>query len=174
MLPRRRPRRDDGGRPPICQAGAVPASSAPRSADPGAPQKPPSVRVALALLATLAVLLLLYVAVTWLGRDGLIQALTDAGLTRGQAEQFLLVNTTAPLAMGLAFAVSAGALGSRRPWARWTGLAAAVVLAVLVLAAMVSAGGITVVSLLLLVLSVAAATSLMARTTREWLARPAG
>jgi len=135
---------------------------------------PPSVRVALALLATLAVLLLLYVAVTFLGRDGLIQALTDAGLTRRAAERFLLVNMTAPLAMGLVFAASAGGLGSRRRWARWTGLAAAVVLALLVFLTMTSAGGGTVVSLLLLVLTVAAATSLMARTTKEWLSGPAG
>jgi len=80
----------------------------------------------------------------------------------------------APLLMGEVFGVSDAALANRRSWARWTGLVAAVLLAVLVLSAVVSAGGITVVSLLLLVLSVAAATSLFARTTREWLATAAG
>ena len=35
--------------------------------------------------------------------------------------------------------------------------------------AILSAGGVTAVSLLLLVLSVAAATSLVARTTRDWM-----
>ncbi|HYH24081.1 MAG TPA: hypothetical protein VD834_01930 [Blastococcus sp.] len=153
----------------------MPASPAPRPGDPGSPApKPSSVRVALALLSTLAVLLLVYVTITWLGRDGLMVALTDAGLTRPEAERFLLINTMAPLLMGVVFGVSAAALANRRSWARWTGLVAAVLLAVLVLSAVVSAGGITVVSLLLLVLSVAAATSLFARTTREWLATAAG
>jgi hypothetical protein len=153
----------------------VPASPAPRPGDPGSPApKPSSVRVALALLSTLAVLLLVYVTITWLGRDGLMVALTDAGLTRPEAERFLLINTMAPLLMGVVFGISAAALANQRSWARWTGLVAAVLLAVLVLSAVVSAGGITVVSLLLLVLSVAAATSLFARTTREWLATAAG
>ena len=127
-------------------------------------------RVAIALLATLAVLLLLYVTVTWLGRDGLIQALTTSGLTQEEAEQFLLVNTTAPLVMGLVYGVSAAGLARRRTWGRWAGVVAAVVLAGLVISTMLTAGGVTVVSLMLLVLAVAAAASLMARTTREWLA----
>ncbi|TFV51979.1 hypothetical protein [Blastococcus sp. TF02A-35] len=129
--------------------------------------------MAVALLATLGVLLLLYVVITVLGRDGLIQSLMTAGLTRPEAEQFLLINTTAPLVLGLVYAVSAGAVESRRGWGRWLGLVGAVVLALLVLTTTLTAGGVTVISLLLLVLSVSAAASLLARTTREWLA-PAG
>lgn len=135
---------------------------------------PVSARVAVALLATLALLLLLYVVITWLGRDGLLEVLTEAGLTRAEAEQYVLVNTTAPAVLGLVFAVSAWALGSRRPWGRWSGVAAAAVLGLLVLSTMVTAGGITVISLLLLVLSIAAATSLLAQPTREWLAPARG
>lgn len=154
----------------VCQAGAVPVSPPPPPAS-GAPlpQKPPSVRVAVALLATLAALILLYVIVTLLGWDGLITALTDAGLTREEARRYLLVNSTAPGFIGLLSAVSAWGLATRRSWARWTGLAAAVVLALILVSAILSAGGVTVISLLLLVLSVAAATSLVARTTRDWL-----
>jgi hypothetical protein len=132
------------------------------------------VRVAVALLATLAVLLLLYVAITWLGRDGLITALTRSGLTQAEARQYLVVNSTAPLVLGLVYGVSAWALSSRRSWSRWAGLAGTVVLALLILSTMLTAGGVTVVSLLLLVLSVAAATSLMARTTRDWLVAARG
>ncbi|NEK86087.1 hypothetical protein GCU60_09995 [Blastococcus saxobsidens] len=149
----------------------MPASSTPRPADSGAlPQSPPSVRVAIALLSTLAVLLLLYVTVTWLGRDGLVQALTDSGLTPAEAEQFLVINTAAPLVMGLVYGIAAFGVSRRRSWGRWTGLVAAVVLAGLVATTMLTAGGVTVVSLLLFVLAVATATSLLARTTREWLA----
>ena len=134
------------------------------------PQSPPSVRVSVTLLSTLAVLLLLYVTVTWLGRDGLIEALTDSGLTRAEAEQFLVINTSAPLVMDLLFGVSAWGVAKRHSWGRWAGVVAAVVLAGLVSTAMLTAGGVTVVSLLLVVLAVAAAASLLARTTREWLA----
>lgn len=135
---------------------------------------PVSARVAVALLATLALLLLLYVVITWLGRDGLLEVLTEAGLTRAEAEQYVIVNTTAPAVLGLVLGVSAWALGSRRSWGRWTGVAAAAVLGLLVLSTVVTAGGITVVSLLLLVLSIAAATSLLAQPTREWLAPARG
>ncbi|MCZ2859127.1 hypothetical protein [Blastococcus sp. VKM Ac-2987] len=149
----------------------MPASPLPPSdSGPPTPQKPPSVRVAVALLATLAALILLYVVISLLGWDGLVTALTEAGLTREEAQRYLLINTTAPGSIGLVYAVSAWGLATRRSWARWTGLAAAVVLALILVSAILSAGGVTVISLLLLVLSVAAATSLVARTTRDWLA----
>ncbi|MGY2064309.1 hypothetical protein [Blastococcus sp. SYSU DS0619] len=149
----------------------MPASPLPRPASgPPTPDKPPSVRVAVALLAALAVLILLYVIVSLLGWDGLVRALTEAGLTEEEAQRYLVINTTAPGFIGLVYAVSAWGLATRRSWARWTGLAGSVVLALLLVSAILSAGGVTVVSLLLLVLSVAAATSLVARTTRDWLA----
>lgn len=143
--------------------------SGPVDRDP-TPQAPPSVRVAMALLATLAVLLLLYVTITWLGRDGVTQALTEAGLTPDEARQFLLVNTSAPLVLGIAYALSAWAVSRHRRWGLWTGVVSTVVLALVLLSTMLTAGGVTVVALLLLVLSVAAAASLVARTTRDWLA----
>jgi hypothetical protein len=166
---RHRPRRR------ICQAGPVPATPAPSPADPATPaQKPPSVRVAIGLLAALAALLLLYAALTFFGRDGVRQALTTAGLTRAEAEQFLLVNVTSSLVLGVTYAVSAVAVERGRAWGRWTGLLAATVLVLLMLTTMLSAGGVSVVSLLQLVLSASAAASLLARTTREWLAPTGG
>ena len=128
----------------------------------------------MALLTTLTLLLLLYVAITWLGRDGLVQALTASGLSRAEAERYLLINSTAPLVLGVVCGVSTWGLTAHRSWSRWTGLAGSVVLALLVLSTMLTAGGVTVVSLLLLVLSVSAAASLMAGTTRDWLVAPRG
>ncbi|MCA0145827.1 hypothetical protein [Blastococcus sp. LR1] len=152
----------------------MPATPASRPADATSPaQKPPSVRVAIGLLAALAALLLLYAAITFVGRDGVIQALETAGLTRAESEQFVTINLASSLALGVTCAVSAIAVERRRAWGRWTGLLAATVLALLMLSSMVAAGGVTVVSLLQLVLSVSAAASLLARTTREWLGRPA-
>lgn len=152
----------------------MPPSPASGPVDGAAPSSPPSVRVAVALLATLAALLLLYVLITGIGRAGLLEALTESGLSRGEAERYLLVNSTAPLALGLLHAVSAWALATQRSWSRWTGLTGSVALALLVVSTVLTAGGVTAVSLLQLVLSVAAAASVMARTTREWLAAARG
>ncbi|RBY92041.1 hypothetical protein DQ244_06915 [Blastococcus sp. TBT05-19] len=126
-------------------------------------------RVAIGLLGALAALLLLYAALTFFGRDGVIQALATAGLTRAEAEQFVTVNVASSLVLGVTFAVSAIAVERRRAWGRWTGLLAATVLALLMLSSMLAAGGVSAVSLLQLVLSVSAVASLLARTTREWL-----
>ncbi|WP_104526253.1 hypothetical protein [Blastococcus atacamensis] len=153
----------------------MPATPAPRPADPASPsQKPPSVRVAIGLLAALAALLLLYAALTFFGRDGVVQALTTAGLDRSAAEQFVLVNLTSSLVLGATYAVSAVAVERGRSWGRWTGLLAAAVLAVLMLSSMLTAGGVSPISLLQLVLAVSAAASLMARPTRDWLASSTG
>ena len=70
--------------------------------------------------------------------------------------------------LGLLFALASWFLPRRQPWARWMGLAASVVLGLLTLFSAVTAGGVTVASLLLIVLSVAAITSLLARTTTAY------
>ena len=72
--------------------------------------------------------------------------------------------------LGVALAVSAWFLPQHRRWARWTGLAASFLLAGLMLLGMASIGGVTPISLLVLVLSVAAVTSLLARPTGGWVA----
>ena len=131
-------------------------------------------RVAIALLATLSLLLLIYVTMTSLGRERLLATLTESGLSRAEAERYLLINSTAPLVLGLLHGLSVAGLAAHRSWSRWTGLASSVVLALLILSTMLTAGGVTVVSLLLLVLSVSAAASLVAATTRDWLAAPRG
>ena len=134
---------------------------------------PTSARVALVLMAALAAMLLLYAAITWLGRDGLAQAVGRArpGLSADEAARYVLVSALPYLVVGLVLAVSAWFLPQRRPWARWTGLAGSFLLAGLMLLGMASIGGVTPISLLVLVLSVAAVTSLLARPTVSWIPR---
>jgi hypothetical protein len=134
---------------------------------------PASARVAVILLGALAAMLLLYAAITWLGRDGLAEAVGRArpDLSPDEAARFVLVSALPYLVVGVVSAVSAWFLPQRRPWARWSGLTASVLLAGLMLLGMVSIGGVTPISLLVLVLAVAAVTSLLARPTAGWVAR---
>lgn len=134
---------------------------------------PVPARVAVVLLGSLAAMLLLYAAITWLGREGLAVAVGRArpDYTQDEAARYVLVSAVPYLVIGVALAVSAWYLPQHRRWARWTGLAAAFPLAGLMLLGMVNIGGVTPISLLVLVLSVAAVTSLLARPTVRWVAR---
>jgi hypothetical protein len=134
---------------------------------------PASVRVAVGLMGVLAAMLLLYAAVTWLGRDGLAQAVGRArpDLSPAEAARYVLVSALPYLVVGIVLAVSAWFVPQRRSWARWTGLAASFLLAGLMLLGMASIGGVTPISLFVLVLSVAAVTSLLARPTVAWTPR---
>jgi hypothetical protein len=131
---------------------------------------PASARVAVVVMGVLAAMLLFYAAITWLGRDGLAEAVGRArpDLSPDEASRYVLVSALPYLVVGIVLAVSAWFLPQRQPWARWTGLAASFLLAGLMLLGMVSIGGVTPISLLVLVLSVAAVTSLLARPTVEW------
>ena len=86
----------------------------------------------------------------------------------GEPSRYVLVSALPYLAVGLVLAVSAWFLPQRQPWARWTGLTASFLLAGLMLLGMASIGGVTAISLLVLVLAVAAVTSLVARPTGDW------
>ena len=137
---------------------------------------PASALVSVVVMGLLAAMLLLYAAITWLGRDGLAEAVARArpGLSQDEAARYVLVSALPYLVVGLALAVSAWFLPQRRPWARWTGLAASFLLAGLMLLGMASIGGATPISRLVLLLAVAAVTSLLARPTADWVARPGG
>ncbi len=147
--------------------GPVPAP------DGDAPPIPASARVAVVLMGVLAAMLLLYAAITWLGRDGLAEAVGRArpDYTPAEAARYVLVSAAPYLVVGVVLAVSAWFLPQRRAWARWTGLAASVLLAGLMLLGMVSIGGVTPISLFVLVLSSGTVTSLLARPTAGWIAR---
>ena len=133
---------------------------------------PVPARVAVVLMGSLAAMLLFYAAITWLGRDGLAVAVGRArpDYSPDEAARYVLVNALPYLVIGLALAVSAWFLPQHRRWARWTGLVASFLLAGLMLLGMASIGGVTPISLLVLVLAVAAVTSLLARPTVGWVA----
>ena len=135
-----------------------------------APPMPTSARVAVGLMGTLAVLLLLYSAITWLGREGLAEAIGRAQpeLSADDAARYVIVSALPYLILGLMLAVSALFLPRRRAWARWTGLGSAFLVAAMMLLGMASIGGVTPISLFVLVLAVAAVTSLAARSTVTW------
>jgi hypothetical protein len=151
----------------------VPSSPSPAEDAAARGTMPASVRVAVVVTSLLAGILLLYVAVTLLGRDGIVTALTESQsqLTRAEAERYVVINAAAYGVVGLLFAVTAWFLPRRHPWARWIGLAVMVAVALMMLFSMITAGGVVVSSLLLLVLSVAGITSLAAKSTGEWMPR---
>jgi hypothetical protein len=155
----------------ICQAGRVTTDESP-AAPASAPGMPTSARVAVIAMAVLAALLLTNAALLWYGYDAAVERIVrESEFSPGEARQFVLMSLVPNLVVGLLLALSAWFLPRRQPWARWTGLAAAAVLAFLTLFQILAAGGITIASLLLLVLSVAAVTSLVARTTAAFVPR---
>ena len=133
---------------------------------------PTSVRVAVIVMSVLAGLLLLYAALTWFNRGQVIERLVDAGgLTEGQARQVVLTSVIPFGVLGLVLASSAWFLPRRQPWARWVGLAAVIVLALLTLVSVLASGGASILSLLLLVLCLAAVSCLLSRNTSAWMPR---
>jgi hypothetical protein len=148
-----------------------PPSEHPPSEDVGpATGMPTSVRVAVIVMSLLAGLLLLSASVTWLGREAVIDRLMagQPDLARADAARNILINTVMFFVIGLLLAVAAWSLPRGHAWARWVGLAVVSTLALLTLVTIVFGGGITIPSLLVLILSTAAITSLVSRTTGAW------
>ena len=131
---------------------------------------PPSVRVAVIVMGILAALLLTNAALLWYSYDEAVARLVSDGddVSRSEASQFVIMSLVPYLAIGVVLALAALFLPRRQPWARWLGLAASGLLALLSLMSALSLGGVTIALLLLLVLSVSAVTSLLARTTGAW------
>lgn len=137
------------------------------------PAMPPSVRVAVLVMGVLAALLLTNAALLWYGYDVAVDRLVaeGQGVSRAEARSFVLRSLVPYLVIGLVLAVSAWFLPQGRSWARWTGLTASGLLTLLSLVSAVTLGALTIGLLLVLVLAVAAAASLLARPTAEWLPR---
>jgi hypothetical protein len=131
---------------------------------------PPSVRVATIAMGVLAALLLVNAGLLWYGFDVTVERIANEtkNVTEDEARRFVLLALIPYLVIGLVLALAAWFLPRRQAWARWIGLAASVLLALLMVFSVVAARGISVSSLLLFVLSVAAATSLLARSTGTW------
>lgn len=159
-----------GGRPWVCQG--VPVSK-PSAAGNPAPVMPPSVRVAVGVMAVLALLLLSNGILLWIGFDGVVDRIVDAAddLTRDEAEtQVVYLSLVPNLVLGSVLALAALFLPRGKKWTLGAGLAATGLLVLVTVAFALLAGGVSVASLLLLVLAIAGLTSLMAGTTRAWLA----
>ncbi len=137
---------------------------------------PPSVRVAAGTLLAVAVLLVASTALTLVGRDTVVDQYLAAqpGLDRAAITRSLVLGQVTYLVLGLLAGLAAVFLLRRRAWARWTGVAVGLFVALRTVLSSLDAGGTTISSLLVLVLCVAAVASLLARTTREWLPARAG
>ena len=90
-------------------------------------------------------------------------------LDRAALTRSLVLGQVLYLGLAVAAGIGAVALLRGRAWGRWLGLAAALFLGLRTLLSTLTAGGTTILSLLVLVLCVAAVSSLLARTTRAWL-----
>jgi hypothetical protein len=136
----------------------------------GPPGAPPSARVAIALLAVVGALLLLSALLTWGGRDGVVEAYLRSrpDATRADGDRLVLLNVVQGLVLGVPAVVSAWFLARRHGWARWAGVATCGLLALVTVWSSVAARGVAISSLLLLVLCVAAVSSLLAPTTAAW------
>lgn len=133
---------------------------------------PLSAKVAVGVLAGLALLLLLNALITFLARDAVVDSFARAqpDSPRSDAEQIVLINLVQAVVFGALAAVSAWALARGRAWGRWAGVAISAALGLITLGATLLSGGVAGSTLLVLVLCVAAVTSLLARTTAAWTA----
>ena len=135
---------------------------------------PTPVKVAVVVLALLAVLLLVGAALNAIGREVVLDRFEEQGQDRGTAARTLLLFTTAYGLIGVCALLTAVFLPRRRPWARVVGLVVTSLLVVLTLVPALLTGGVAPTSLLVLVLATAGLTSLVARQTREWLSGAPG
>jgi hypothetical protein len=133
---------------------------------------PTSVRVAVVVMSVLAGILLLFAAVNLYILDEVTARVAEMQNTStSDAQRGVLLLLGPYVVLGLVFALSAWFLPRRHAWARWLGLAASSVVGMLLLLTAIAGGGITAMSLLLFVLTLAAISSLVSRTTSAWMPR---
>jgi hypothetical protein len=130
---------------------------------------PTATRVAVILLALLAVLLLANAVLTWLAQETIIDQIVETGVERDAAAQSVLLFMIAYAVIGLTGLMSAVFLPKRRRWARQTGLLTTSILILMTFISVVTGGGISPIGLLVLVAAVAGLTSLLSRQTKDWL-----
>ena len=131
---------------------------------------PASVRVGAIAMGVLAALLLTYAGLLWYSFDDSVAQLADAakGITEDAARRFVLTLLVPSLLLGVLLGLAAWFLPRRQAWARWLGLAASGLLALLMLFSMVAGAGISVLPLLLFVLAAVAVRSLLLPSTGTW------
>jgi predicted ribosomally synthesized peptide with SipW-like signal peptide len=129
---------------------------------------PTPTRVAVILLALLAVLLLATAVLTWFTQEAQIDAYVDAGTDRDTAAQVVLLYLIAFAVIGLTALLAAVFLPRRRAWARQVGILVTSLLVVMSLIGALSVGGISPVGLFVLIAAIAGLTSLFSRQTKDW------
>jgi hypothetical protein len=129
---------------------------------------PTPTRVAVILLALLAVLLLANAVLTWVAQETIIDQIVETGVERDAAAQSVLLFMIIYAVVGVTGLVTAIFLPKRRRWARQTGLLTTSLLIVMTLISVLTGGGISPIGLLVLVAAVAGFTSLLSRQTKEW------
>ena len=131
---------------------------------------PPSVRIAAIAMGVLAALLLTYAGLLWYSFADTVAQIADAtkGISEDAARRFVLTLLIPCLLLGVLLGLSAWFLPRRQAWARWIGVAASVLLALMMLFSMVASSGIAILPLLLFVLAAVAVRSLLARSTSTW------
>jgi hypothetical protein len=129
---------------------------------------PTPTRVAVILLALLAVLLLATAVLTWFTHEAQIDASVDAGTDRDTAAQVVLLYLIAFAVIGLTALLAAVFLPRRRAWARQVGILVTSLLVVMSLIGALSVGGISPVGLFVLIAAIAGLTSLFSRQTKDW------
>lgn len=129
---------------------------------------PTPTRVAVILLALLAVLLLASATLNWVGQEVILDRFEEQGQDREAAAQSLLLFTIAYAVIGVSGLLAAVFLARRRVWARQVGMLVTSLLVVMTLVSAVLTGGIAATSLLVLVSAAAGFTSLAARQTKDW------
>jgi hypothetical protein len=133
---------------------------------------PTSARVAVISMSLLAGLLLLSVTVSLYLQESLAAKLAErAHISMDEAGQRLLAAVLPYLVFGLLFAASAWFLSRRHAWARWVGLTAASLVAMLQLLAALGGAGIALGALLQFVLALVAISALMSKRTAAWVPR---
>ena len=148
------------------------SSPAPAEDASPAPTMPTAVRVAVIVMAVMGALLLISAALLWYSYGATVDRLvSQTDISRNDAGRFVTMSIVPNLVLGLILALSAWFLPRRQTWARWTGLATSGLLAVLTAFQVLAGGGLTIASLLLLVLAIAAVVSLAARSTRGFVPR---
>jgi hypothetical protein len=130
---------------------------------------PTATRVAVILLALLAVLLLANAVLTWLAQETIIDQVVAAGANRDDAAQSVLLFMLAYAVVGVAGLLAAVFLPKRRRWARQIGLLTTSLLVVMTLFSVVTGGVISPIGLLVLVASIAGFSSLLSRQTKAWI-----
>jgi hypothetical protein len=133
---------------------------------------PTSVRVSVSVMALLAGLMLLNAGVSFFLRDKLVRDLVArTAVTEAEASEALLIWMIPFLVLGLVFALASWFVARRQAWARWMGLAASALVAMLLLIAALSGGGVSIFILLVFVLSLVSLSSLMSKKTATWVPR---